>query len=451
MSLLLDALKKAELAKQIAKAESGSETSAAASAGGEQAAPVITREKLPDITRPLEIVAEDLPRPAQERPDAPASRSELSLQELQIQESDELASDAATLADTTAASASAERKQARQVFEVKEMNYNPRRPFYITLGALGLVGVSYAGYVWWQTRPTHYYSTAVAQLPATPARPAPTPPPTQASPQTAPAVPAPGTPQPPPVVAKVQEIPPIQPTRPPRARKVPQRAAAAGPARQTLAAAPRQTGNSIGPSGSETPRPISVNARTVSLDPEIERGYLALQNNDLATARESYRRVLAREPVNRDALLGLAAVALRTGDLDSAEAGYLRLLELDPRDAQAAANLIALHGQLDPVASESRLKTLLASQPDSGPLHFVLGNQYARQSRWSEAQEAYFKAYSVNPDNADYAFNLAVSLDQLRQKKPALEYYQRALQLAEKRSASFNPAQVQVRVQELSK
>jgi tetratricopeptide (TPR) repeat protein len=84
-------------------------------------------------------------------------------------------------------------------------------------------------------------------------------------------------------------------------------------------------------------------------------------------------------------------------------------------------------------------------------LHFSLGNQYAQQSRWSEAQSAYFKAYSVDPENADYAFNLAVSLDQLHQRNLALDYYQRALALAGKRTASFNPAQARTRVQELSR
>jgi Flp pilus assembly protein TadD len=80
-----------------------------------------------------------------------------------------------------------------------------------------------------------------------------------------------------------------------------------------------------------------------------------------------------------------------------------------------------------------------------------LGNQYARQSRWTEAQAAYFRAYSLDPDNADFAFNLAVSLDQLRQKKPALEYYQRSLTLTGKRAASFDASQARTRVQELSK
>jgi len=123
---------------------------------------------------------------------------------------------------------------------------------------------------------------------------------------------------------------------------------------------------------------------------------------------------------------------------------------MDPRDSHAAASLISLRGQLDPVASESRLKSLIASQPEAAHLHFSLGNQYAQQSRWAEAQAAYFKAYSVDPENADYAFNLAVSLDQLHQGKLAIEFYQRALAQTDKRAASFNPAHARLRVQELS-
>jgi tetratricopeptide (TPR) repeat protein len=208
---------------------------------------------------------------------------------------------------------------------------------------------------------------------------------------------------------------------------------------------------SVSPRAGETLAPIAINAPTLAVDPALEQAYEAFQRNDLAAAREGYQRALAREPANRDALLGLAAIDVRGGHLDAAESRYLKLIEIDPRDSQAVASLIALRGPLDPVASESRLKTLIASQPEAAHLYFSLGNQYAQQSRWSEAQGAYFKAYSVDPENADYAFNLAVSLDQLRQRKLALEFYQRALALADKRAVSFPPAQARARVQELSR
>jgi tetratricopeptide (TPR) repeat protein len=161
--------------------------------------------------------------------------------------------------------------------------------------------------------------------------------------------------------------------------------------------------------------------------------------------------VLQREPANRDALLGLAALDVRTRNYDLAESRYIRLLETDPRDAYAAAGLIALRGQTDPVRSESRLKTLIAAQPDVAHLHFALGNQYAAQSRWPDAQASYFRAFSLDPENPDFAFNLAVSLDQLRQGKLALDYYRRALALASSRPTSFDKSQVSARITELSR
>lgn len=201
----------------------------------------------------------------------------------------------------------------------------------------------------------------------------------------------------------------------------------------------------------EAVAPISVKPPKLTVDPLVEQGYEAFQKGDLATARERYQQVLTREPNNRDALLGLAAIDLRSGNFETAEARYVRLLELDPRDSYAVAGLTALRGQLDPVRAESRLKSLIATQPDATQLYFALGNEYAQQARWSDAQSAYFKAYSADPENADYAFNLAVSLDQLRQKKPALEYYLRALTLAKTHPASFDRDQAQARVGELSK
>ena len=188
------------------------------------------------------------------------------------------------------------------------------------------------------------------------------------------------------------------------------------------------------------------------IHPQVNAGYTAYQAGDLAKARTEYQQVLREEPANRDALLGLAAVEMRAQRYDLSDAYYQRLLQADPRDPHAQAGLLALRGQqLDPVLVESRVKTLLAADREANVLYFTLGNQYAQQGRWAEAQQAYFKAFATDPDNADYAFNLAVSLDQLRQPKLALEYYRRALALAEKRSASFAPDVARTRVEQLSR
>jgi len=435
MSLLLEALKKAELAKQLAKAESTPPGSSQ-----EPAKPVMTREKLPDISQPLEILTDDLPSSAPKAaPKAPAT--DLSLEPVAASASAE-----PQAAPTAGVSATDNRIQAQQLFQVKEMDYNPRRPFYLTLMALALVGVGYGGYLWWQLRP----KPSLGVRAAAEAAPAPT-----AIPAPAPAVsatpsPPTGTPAPAQLAARsaaaapVETIPPIRPVRPNALKS-----ASGRPAREQAPRRPADLAQPVAPS--ESVAPISIKPPKLTVDPVVEQAYDAFQKGDLVTARERYQQILAKEPNNRDALLGLAAIDLRTGNFQTAEARYVRLLELDPRDPYAIAGLTALRGQLDPVRAESRLKSLIATQPEATQLYFALGNEYAQQARWSDAQSAYFKAYSADPENADYAFNLAVSLDQLRQTKPALEYYLRALALAKTRPASFSRDQAQARVGELSK
>jgi len=185
--------------------------------------------------------------------------------------------------------------------------------------------------------------------------------------------------------------------------------------------------------------------------PKVDSAYSAYVSGDLKGARADYEQALRDDPGNRDARLGLAAVDVRLGRLEAAEATYLGLLRADPRDAHAQAGLIALRGgRMDPLAAESRLKSLLATDPGAHVLNFALGNQLAQQGRWPEAQQQYFKAFAADPENADFAYNLAVSLDHLRQPKLALEYYQRAVALAASRGGSFDTAAARARIAQLS-
>ena len=186
------------------------------------------------------------------------------------------------------------------------------------------------------------------------------------------------------------------------------------------------------------------------LDPDLSEAYRAFQSGNASRAETLYRRVQAREPDRRDALLGLAAVAMRQGRTQQAYGYYRRLIELDPRDSVALAGIASLTGSGGREASESRLKLLLDQSPNAGHLHFALGNLYAKQGRWAEAQAAYFKAYTSDSKNPDYSFNLAVSLDQIGQGRAALGYYRRALNAADRGVKGFDTAQVLTRIQALS-
>lgn len=184
------------------------------------------------------------------------------------------------------------------------------------------------------------------------------------------------------------------------------------------------------------------------ISPAIQNGYNALKSGDLTAARQQYDLALLQDPSNRDALLGAAALALREGDGRQASGNYLRMLELDPNDPDALAGLSELRGG-DLEANEVKLKGVARKHPDSGPVQFALGNLYARQGRWPEAQQSYFRAYSAMPDNADYAYNLGVGLDRMNQPRLAQTYYRRALELAQGSPPAFNVETVRKRLQAL--
>ena len=183
------------------------------------------------------------------------------------------------------------------------------------------------------------------------------------------------------------------------------------------------------------------------IDPILNNAYLAYRSGNLDQAQQLYLRAHSLDANNSDALLGLAAIAQRRGEDKLAAHYYAQVLALDPRNAVANAGMSALTTDAN---RESRLKILLNEQQNSSSLHFALGNYYAEQSRWGEAQQAYFDAYKEEPDNAELAFNLAVSLDRLGQTKPATQYYQRALQLDQGNHAGFDHATITQRIKELT-
>ncbi|OIQ92411.1 cellulose synthase subunit BcsC [mine drainage metagenome] len=191
---------------------------------------------------------------------------------------------------------------------------------------------------------------------------------------------------------------------------------------------------------------------SVGVDPTLLSAYQAFTRGEDASAQQQYRQVLQHDVRNVDALLGMAAIAQRQGRDADATGWYQKVLEIEPRNMIAQSAVVSSHAGGDTIGAESRIKSMLAQQPDAANLHEALGNMYAEQNQWASAQEAYFNATRYAPNNADYVFNLAISLDQLGKFSLALNQYQRALALLNKSGAtSPDRASLEARIHALQK
>jgi Tfp pilus assembly protein PilF len=335
-----------------------------------------------------------------------------------------------------------------------------RAPWLAPLVAVGFVAVGVAGWYGWQELSRSFATTNQPIITTSPV-----------ASSAAPAVPIGTTPsasittgqiasgnQTPPVSASVaeQSLPPLLPPplpetvlpRPTPITRLPNSARELSE-RELLAQSLKQS-----PTGREAPvrLRLSQSIDTPKISPEITAAYAALTRGDYAQAKNLYSQVVQATPLNLDAHLGLAASSARSGDNATAARHYRRALELDPRNGIAIAGLLAVSesaGGARPEALEAQLKALISKDPNAAALQFSLGNLYAGERRWTEAQQAYFEAYRLDANNADYLFNLAVSLDQLNQPRLAFDYYQKSLTQAAKTGAQFDRGVAQRRAAEL--
>lgn len=408
MSLLMDALKRAETAKQeAARAQFGIPPNTA----NEPTLSLepIAGEKSPPATNPLPDLANYIDAVDADLASTPLSRTTTANQQAPQQQPP---------APQTVEQVN--RDSVRNAFASKQPPAPPasRLPLWLALGALSIAGLSIGGYVWYQLNAMDRGSLA----------------------NNAPL----NAPLPPSRTAQTEVA--LAPPAPPLPAAHPDKGVLFAPRRDSPPPAPARFTDPDTATGT----PIRLTRTRPEADPALLRGHANLQRGDLELARRDYEQALQRDPNSTDVLLALAAIAQRQGRQGDAEALRQRALLANPSDpATQAAALSGSAAEADPQSTESRLKSLLSAQPESPALNFALGNLYARQSRWPEAQQVYFNAVAADGDNPDYLFNLAVSLDHLRQPRLAGQHYRMALEAAGRRPAAFDRAKVEKRVGEL--
>lgn len=483
MSLLMSALKKAETTKAAGEASEADKGMAAPAAGfvrrdlteelGLDPAPQGGQARLAKPESPI------APRPES----AVATRLSLELEPDRLSPpagSARLPNPGETPSQSTGATprqfaASDAVQAARNVFGAKQkspkiaaVKIGSRTAFYAIVGLCLIGGGGYAFYIWQQMQPPSPAALAARSTVPAAALATPVQAPVSAVPPSAPgALPPPEVPASVSSVLERQEpgasaVAPAardrdvdriypQPAEPPR-RDDP---LAQNAPRQTVASR-RDSARAEGGAAVDSPANLRISRTTAAaaVNPDVAAGYAALRGGDLDGASQAYERALRDDPGSRDALLGVASIQLRQNRIDAAEASFRRVLRLHPQDTYAAAQLAALQSGSDPVSAMSQVNSLIAreavgSDAGNGTLPFIQGNQLAAQGRWNEAQQSYFNAHRADPNNPDYCYNLAVSLDRINESRLAREFYAKSLDLARSRPAGFDTSRAQTRLGQL--
>ena len=192
-----------------------------------------------------------------------------------------------------------------------------------------------------------------------------------------------------------------------------------------------------------------------NLKEELDNGIRHYQLGNLNDAERSFRTIIAAEPENVSALLGLAKIHQSRGNNKLAVATLLKASDLDPTNSDVVSELLSIQSEtVESSVSESKLLQLLGNASnarDEAKIFFILGNVYARSSDWLQAKRAFVGAHQLNTDNPDYAYNLAVIHDYLAEETKAIQMYQHALDRARAHPSSFDQVSARSRLETLTR
>jgi Flp pilus assembly protein TadD len=155
----------------------------------------------------------------------------------------------------------------------------------------------------------------------------------------------------------------------------------------------------------------------------LEEGYKNLVAGHEAIAAGYYNEVLALEPNNEMALLGLGTTYQKLKRTDEARSLYAHLLDINPTHREALNNFMALLSEESPQEAIAELEKLESENPDFSPIAAQLGIVYNKIGDQNMAARKLLRALELSPDNVAYKYNLAIVLDSLGQAEDAGDLY----------------------------
>lgn len=168
---------------------------------------------------------------------------------------------------------------------------------------------------------------------------------------------------------------------------------------------------------------------TTSLEAKIVSASRALKLARYDAARQMYDELYALNPREPRVLMGRAVLFQKLGENGRAISTYEELLAINPDNAEAVVNLSGLVTKQMPAVALEKLLNLRSRYPDNPAIAAQLGVAYANTGNLEDAYRYLSLASSMQPNNAQHYFNMAVVSEKAGQFARAVDLYEKALEV----------------------
>lgn len=155
----------------------------------------------------------------------------------------------------------------------------------------------------------------------------------------------------------------------------------------------------------------------------------AMKLGRFESALSIYDAMYQKNRRDPNVLLGRAVALQHMGHTESAIQAYEELLDIRPDNVEAQTNMYGLIGARYPAVAIQKLSALLDKQPDNVGLIAQMAVMSARIGRYDDALRYLGMAAAMEPENPSHIFNIAVVADQSGNRKEAVSYYEKALEM----------------------
>jgi len=174
---------------------------------------------------------------------------------------------------------------------------------------------------------------------------------------------------------------------------------------------------------------VRKDAGSGSYAAQLTAAQRALSLGRYTSALEIYEALHQRNPNKIPVMMGLAVAQQKSGFTESAITTYEEVLKKDPNNADAMVNMLGLVGSQYPSVAFRKLATLWEKNSRNPAVAAQLGLTSAELGNVDDAVRYLGIAASMEPQNANHLYNMAVVSDRAGQPKRAIEYYQKALEI----------------------